>query len=138
MSSQQDHIDCARAAVSIVSAVAGCGTVSYAEVVCRMASGSADAGMRADIDDFIETTSAALRSEGGARAGKTVLILSPAEPPIQTCGTVYCLADADINRADVKDAIMHTGYRLRQPLQFEEFGAGTRITALLETLGAPI
>ncbi|KUH85582.1 MULTISPECIES: acetaldehyde dehydrogenase (acetylating) [unclassified Mycobacterium] len=147
-----------QATVPIVSAVAQAGIVSYAEIVSSISSKSAGAGTRANIDEFTETTSAALVSVGGARRGKAVMILNPADPPILMRNTVYCLIDGDTDHAAVEGSIEAMvakvngyvpGYRLKQRVQFETFTAdnplyipetgkftGTRVTAMLEVTGA--
>ncbi|MGV0039977.1 acetaldehyde dehydrogenase (acetylating) [Mycobacterium colombiense] len=147
-----------QATVPIVSAVAQAGIVSYAEIVSSISSKSAGPGTRANIDEFTETTSAALVSVGGARRGKAVMILNPADPPILMRNTVYCLIDGDADHAaieaSVEDMVAKVngyvpGYRLKQRVQFETFTAdnplyipetgkfsGTRVTAMLEVTGA--
>jgi acetaldehyde dehydrogenase len=148
----------AQATVPIVAAVARSGIVSYAEIVCAVASQSAGPGTRVGIDEFLDITSAALREVGGARRGKAVLLLSPADPPVLMRSTVYCLVDGDTDRDAVENDIVEMvervsryvpGYRLKQRVQFEAFGAdrplyipetgtftGTRVTVMLEVTGA--
>jgi len=147
-----------QATVPIVSAVSRVGIVSYAEIVSSISSRSAGPGTRANIDEFTETTSAALQSVGGAQRGKAVMILNPAEPPILMRNTVYCLVDGDVSHdaieASVEEVVAQVnayvpGYRLKQRVQFETFGSvnplyipetgkfiGTRVTAMLEVTGA--
>ncbi|WP_100521034.1 acetaldehyde dehydrogenase (acetylating) [Mycobacteroides abscessus] len=147
-----------QATVPIVAAVSACGIVSYAEIISSISSKSAGPGTRANIDEFTETTAAALQSVGGAQRGKAVMILNPADPPILMRNTVYCLVDGDTDRAAVEQSILDTvervnayvpGYRLKQRVQFEEFTAenplyipetgkfsGTRVTVMLEVTGA--
>lgn len=55
-----------QATVPIVAAVGAVGLVSYAEIVSSISSKSAGPGTRASLDEFTETTAAALRSVGGA------------------------------------------------------------------------
>jgi acetaldehyde dehydrogenase len=147
-----------QATVPIVAAVAQSGIVSYAEIVSSISAKSAGPGTRANIDEFTETTSAALQVVGGARRGKAVMILNPADPPILMRNTVYCLVDGDADRRRIEDDVAAMvekvnayvpGYRLKQRVQFETFSAdnplyipetgkftGTRVTALLEVTGA--
>lgn len=146
-----------QATVPIVSAVASVGIVSYAEIVSSISSKSAGPGTRANIDEFIETTTAAVQSVGGAQRAKTVMILNPADPPVMMRNTVYCLVDGDTDHSAIEESVAAMvdrvngyvpGYRLRQRLQFETFTAqnplhipetgkfaGTRVTALLEVTG---
>ncbi|OBF81261.1 acetaldehyde dehydrogenase (acetylating) [Mycobacterium sp. 852002-51163_SCH5372311] len=147
-----------QATVPIVAAVAQSGIVSYAEIVSSISSKSAGPGTRANIDEFIETTATALHVVGGARRGKAVMILNPAEPPVLTRNTVYCLVDGDADHqrieTDVLDMVDEVrayvpGYRLKQRVQFETFTTqsplyipetgkftGTRVTVMLEVAGA--
>ncbi|MEB4211401.1 hypothetical protein OQ789_20450 [Mycobacterium sp. 94-17] len=143
-----------QATVPIVAAVSSAGILPYAEVVSSISAKSAGPEMRANIDDFLETTEAALQVVGGAQRGKAVMILSPADPPAPMRHTVYCLVDGDADHRSIEQAIFEMvdrvatyapGYRLRQDVQFEVFGPdhplyipetgkfiGTRVTALLE------
>lgn len=150
-----------QATVPIVAAVSAVGIVSYAEIVSSISSRSAGPGTRANIDEFIETTSAAIQSVGGAQRGKAVMILNPADPPILMRNTVYCLVPDSGGAPDpgaIEDAILEMvahvnayvpGYQLKQRVQFETFTAdaplhipetgkftGTRVTAMLEVAGA--
>ena len=147
-----------QATVPIVAAVHRSAFVSYAEIVSSMSSKSAGPGTRANIDEFIETTSTALRVVGGAQRSKTVMILNPADPPILMRNTVYCLVEGDCDHAAIDASITATvnevqryvpGYKLKQPVQFESFDAdnplhipetgkfiGTRVTAMLQVTGA--
>lgn len=147
-----------QATVPIVAAVAQSGIVSYAEIVSSISSKSAGPGTRANIDEFTETTAAALQVVGGARRGKAMMILNPADPPVMMRNTVYCLIDGDTDRQRIETDVLSMvervksyvpGYRLKQRIQFEAFGAdnplhipetgkfiGTRVTVLLEVTGA--
>lgn len=147
-----------QATVPIVSAVVQVGIVSYAEVVSSISARSAGPGTRANIDEFIETTTAALQSVGGAQRAKTVMVINPADPPVLMRNTIYCLVDGDTDHAAIQEAITKMvarvgeyvpGYRLKQEVQFETFPshsplyipetgkfAGTRVTVMLEVTGA--
>lgn len=147
-----------QATVPIVAAISRVGIVAYAEIVSSISSRSAGPGTRANIDEFTETTSAALQSVGGAQRGKAMMILNPADPPVLMRNTVYCLVDADARHDAIEASIdeivsqVHAyvpGYRLKQRVQFETFTAddplyipetgkfiGTRVTAMLEVAGA--
>ncbi|MEV6381893.1 acetaldehyde dehydrogenase (acetylating) [Streptomyces sp. NPDC051773] len=115
-----------QATIPIVHAVARVTPVPYAEIVASIASKSAGPGTRANIDEFTETTSAAIEAVGGAARGKAIIVLNPAEPPLIMRDTVFCLigeADHDAIRASVKDMAAEVvkyvpGYRLKQDVQF--------------------
>ncbi len=120
-----------QATIPIVAAVASVATVHYAEIIASIASKSAGPGTRANIDEFTETTSRAIESVGGAGKGKAIIILNPAEPPMIMRDTVFVLCSG-ANRAVIERAITERiaqvqtyapGYRLKQTVQFSDFGA---------------
>ncbi|MDZ4078475.1 acetaldehyde dehydrogenase (acetylating) [Hydrocarboniphaga sp.] len=116
-----------QATIPIVAAVSRVAKVHYAEIVASISSKSAGPGTRANIDEFTETTRAAIEKLGGAERGKAIIILNPAEPPMIMRDTVLVLSElADqaaveqsIERmiADVKAYV--PGYRLKQRVQFD-------------------
>ena len=59
-----------QATIPIVNAVSRVTEVQYAEIVASIASKSAGPGTRANIDEFTETTSAAIVQVGGAKRGR--------------------------------------------------------------------
>ena len=119
-----------QATIPIVAAVNRVTPVHYGEIIASIASKSAGPGTRANIDEFTETTSEAIRHVGGARRGKAIIILNPAEPPLIMRDTVYCLtddADQDAIAASVAEMVAEVqsyvpGYRLKQAVQFERIG----------------
>ncbi|WP_405975911.1 acetaldehyde dehydrogenase (acetylating) [Streptomyces sp. NBC_00988] len=127
-----------QATIPIVHAVSRITPVPYAEIVASIASKSAGPGTRANIDEFTETTSAAIEKVGGARRGKAIIVLNPAEPPLIMRDTVYCLigdADQEQIRASVEgmvDAVAEyvPGYRLKQQVQFTPIPAGDPVHTL--------
>jgi acetaldehyde dehydrogenase len=124
-----------QATIPIVAAVAGVATVHYAEIVASIASKSAGPGTRANIDEFTETTSRGIVEVGGAAAGKAIIVLNPAEPPMIMRDTVFVLSSG-ADEATIEAAIeamvakVHAyvpGYRLKQKVQFERFGANNPV-----------
>ncbi|WP_460062923.1 acetaldehyde dehydrogenase (acetylating) [Streptomyces sp. YKOK-I1] len=128
-----------QATIPIVHAVSRITPVPYAEIVASIASKSAGPGTRANIDEFTETTSGAIERVGGARRGKAIIVLNPAEPPLIMRDTVYCLigdADHDAIRASVEEMVAAVaeyvpGYRLKQRVQFTPVPAGDPVHTLL-------
>jgi acetaldehyde dehydrogenase len=147
-----------QATIPIVAAVNRVSPVFYGEIVASIASKSAGPGTRANIDEFTETTSKAIEVVGGARRGKAVMILNPAEPPLIMRDTVYCLcegADEGAIRISIEQMVAEVqsyvpGYRLKQAVQFERIGhnerlfipemgeafAGLKVSVFLEVEGA--
>jgi acetaldehyde dehydrogenase len=124
-----------QATIPIVAAVSSVSTVHYAEIVASIASKSAGPGTRANIDEFTETTSLAIETVGGAAKGKAIIILNPAEPPMMMRDTVLTLSSG-ADEAEIEAAVVAMvakvnayvpGYRLKQKVQFERFGANNPV-----------
>jgi acetaldehyde dehydrogenase len=124
-----------QATIPIVAAVSQITPVHYAEIVASIASKSAGPGTRANIDEFTETTSKAIETLGGARRGKAIIILNPADPPLIMRDTVLMLAEPADEQAierSITEMIASVqqyvpGYRLKQRIQFERLGPGQAI-----------
>jgi acetaldehyde dehydrogenase len=82
----------AQATVPIVKALADVRPVEYAEIVSTVASRSAGPGTRQNIDEFTVATARSLERLGGARRGKAIMLLNPADPPIMMRNTIYAEA----------------------------------------------
>jgi acetaldehyde dehydrogenase len=125
-----------QATIPIVAAISKVGSVHYAEIVASIASKSAGPGTRANIDEFTETTSKGLEVVGGARHGKAIIVLNPAEPPLMMRNTVFTLsegADEEAIEKSVSEMVANVqtyvpGYRLKQKLQFERFGSNNPLS----------
>lgn len=146
-----------QATIPMVAAVAAVTDVYYAEIVASVSSRSAGPGTRANIDEFTETTALALQSVGGARRGKAIIILNPAEPPLMMRDTVFCLTPPS-DRQAITEAVVAMvakvqeyvpGYRLKQDIQFETIApadahlyrdlgpqGGLKVSIFLEVEGA--
>jgi acetaldehyde dehydrogenase len=122
-----------QATVPMVSAVSSVVPVPYAEIVASVSSRSAGPGTRANIDEFTETTAAAVEVVGGAERGKAIIILNPVEPPLMMRNTVFCAIPADAAEpGGLQDRILESihgmvrtvqeyvpGYHLRADPQFD-------------------
>jgi acetaldehyde dehydrogenase len=149
MATNVNMITCGgQATIPIVHAVSRITDVSYAEIVASIASRSAGPGTRANIDEFTETTSHAIRTVGGAAHGKAIIILNPAEPPMIMRDTVFCAIPAEADRDAISDSIDRMvsdvqayvpGYRLVAEPQFDDPQKGWdgrgRVSVFLEVRG---
>jgi acetaldehyde dehydrogenase len=137
-----------QATIPIVHAVARVVPVDYAEIVATVASWSAGPGTRHNIDEFTRTTRDAITVLGGARQGKAIIILNPAEPPLIMRDTIYCSLPPGTDTTRVEESIVAMvsevqtyvpGYRLRMAPQFDtRFDAQGRgrVTVFIEVEGA--
>jgi len=138
-----------QATIPIVNAVSRVTPVAYAEIVSTVASASAGPGTRQNIDEFTFTTARGLEVLGGAEAGKALIILNPADPPILMRNTIYVLPKGDFDEVAVSTSIETMvaelqsyvpGYRMKGTPVFDDAsapsGGGRVITVLLEVEGA--
>ncbi len=71
--------------------------IEYMEVASSIASRSAGPATRANLDEYIETTEEALQRFSGATRTKAILIMNPANPPIDMQTTIYAkVANPDL------------------------------------------
>jgi acetaldehyde dehydrogenase len=137
-----------QATIPIVHAVSSVVPVAYAEIVASIASRSAGPGTRANIDEFTETTAAAIEQVGGAARGKAIIILNPVTPPMIMRDTVFCAIPADADTAAVTASIEKRvaevqeyvpGYTLRAEPQYDEsrdaWNGMARVAVFLEVRG---
>jgi acetaldehyde dehydrogenase len=125
-----------QATIPMVRAVSQVATVHYAEIVASISRKSAGPGTRANIDEFTETTSRAIEVVGGARKGKAIIILNPAEPPLLMRDTVYTLSAGGSEEAieasvqEMAAAVQRyvPGYRLKQRVQFDRIPAAAPLS----------
>lgn len=130
-----------QATIPMVNAISRVVPVEYAEIVATVASKSAGPGTRANIDEFTRTTAKAIEQVGGAKKGKAIIILNPAEPPIIMRDTVYALVEHDGKEKEITQSVKEMvkevqkyvpGYRLRGTPQFD----GRKVSIFLEVEGA--
>jgi len=129
-----------QATIPIVYAVSRIQPVDYAEIVATVSSKSAGPGTRKNIDEFTRTTASAVEQVGGAKEGKAIIILNPAEPPLIMRDTVHCLTEGEPDQEKITTSI-HTmiaevqkyvpGYRLVNGPVFD----GNRVSVYLEIEG---
>jgi acetaldehyde dehydrogenase (acetylating) len=145
-----DHLDAeninlitcgGQATIPIVHAIHQVQPVDYAEIVATISSKSAGPGTRANINEFTQTTSRGIEEVGGAKKGKAIIILNPAEPPILMRDTVHVLVEGEAKQEEITASIraMETkvqayvpGYRIRQEPIFD----GSSVTVFIEVEGA--
>jgi acetaldehyde dehydrogenase len=139
-----------QATIPLVYAVSRVAPVAYAEIVSTIASLSAGPGTRQNIDKFTFTTARGLEVIGGAKRGKAIIILNPADPPILMRNTIYTLLDSeDVDRQAISASVVAMvetvqayvpGYRLKNEPVFElrdtPDGRKTLVVILLEVTGA--
>ncbi len=134
-----------QATIPIVHAVSRAVQVDYAEIVATVASRSAGPGTRNNIDEFTRTTAHAVEVLGGARRGKALIILNPADPPLLMRDTIFCSlppdADAEKVERSVREMVASVqsyvpGYRLRSSPLFDEVGGLRRVSVFIEVEGA--
>lgn len=146
--SQEDDLNMVtcggQATVPIIAAIQRVMPVSYGEIVASIASKAAGPGTRANIDEFTETTSKAIVKVGGAKSGKAIIVLNPADPPVMMQNTIFAevegVCDAEKQeeiRASIQDMVASIqqyvpGYRLKVPSLFED----NRVTTIIQVEGA--
>lgn len=129
-----------QATIPMVYAVSRVQGVEYAEIVATVSSKSAGPGTRKNIDEFTRTTAGAIEKIGGAKTGKAIIILNPAEPPMIMRDTVHCLVKGDPDQDAITKSIHQMieevqkyvpGYRLVNGPVFD----GSRVSVFLEVEG---
>ena len=129
-----------QATIPMVAAVSRVQPVSYGEIVATVSSRSAGPGTRKNIDEFTRTTAGAIEKVGGAKKGKAIIIINPAEPPLIMRDTVHCLLDAEPDQAAITKSIHEMieqvqkyvpGYKLVNGPVFD----GKRVSVFLEVEG---
>jgi len=138
-----------QATIPMVNAVSRVVPVEYAEIVATVASASAGPGTRQNIDEFTHTTSSAVEVIGGAKRGKAIMVLNPADPPMIMRDTIFCSIPTDADRDAIAESINRMaadvatyvpGYRMLQEPQFDApsqtNGGMARVSIFVEVEGA--
>lgn len=113
--------------------------IEYIEVVSSIASKSAGPATRLNLDEYVETTEAALKSFCHCRKTKTILILNPSEPAVNMQTTISAkvrTADLNLVRPAVEEMVSRIqryvpGYQLLVPPVFEN----NRIVTMVKVTG---
>ena len=129
-----------QATIPMVAAVSRVQPVKYGEIVATVSSKSAGPGTRKNIDEFTRTTAGAIEKVGGAKVGKAIIIINPAEPPLIMRDTVHCLTEGEPDQARIIESIQAMvkevqkyvpGYRIVNGPVFD----GNRVSIYLEVEG---
>lgn len=94
-----------QATVPIVAAISRVQTVDYAEIIATASSRSIGPGTRKNIDEFTRTTAGAIERVGGARRGKAIIIVNPAEPPLMMRDTIHVLTETAPDEAAIRASV---------------------------------
>jgi acetaldehyde/propanal dehydrogenase len=129
-----------QATIPMVAAVSRVQAVTYGEIVATVSSKSVGPGTRKNIDEFTRTTAGAVEKVGGAKKGKAIIVINPAEPPLMMRDTVHCLTEDEPDQAAITASIHQMlaevqkyvpGYRLVNGPVFD----GKRVSVFLEVEG---
>ena len=129
-----------QATIPMVAAISRVQPVAYGEIIATVSSKSAGPGTRKNIDEFTRTTAGAVEKVGGAKQGKAIIIINPAEPPLIMRDTVHCLTEDEPDQAAITASIQTMlaevqkyvpGYTLVNGPVFD----GKRVSVFLEVRG---
>ncbi|KVH75638.1 MULTISPECIES: acetaldehyde dehydrogenase (acetylating) [Burkholderia] len=129
-----------QATIPMVRAVSRVQPVAYGEIVATVSSRSVGPGTRKNIDEFTRTTAAAVAQVGGAQAGKAIIVINPADPPLIMRDTVHCLTESAPDEARIVESVHAMiadvqryvpGYRIVNGPVFD----GNRVSIYLEVEG---
>jgi len=129
-----------QATIPLVAAVSRVQAVSYGEIVATVSSKSAGPGTRKNIDEFTRTTASGIEKVGGAAAGKAIIVINPAEPPLIMRDTVHCLTVDEPDQEAITRSVLEMikevqkyvpGYILKNGPVFD----GKRVSIYMEVEG---
>ena len=129
-----------QATIPMVAAVSRVQPVEYAEIVATVASKSVGPGTRQNIDEFTRTTAGAVERVGGAKRGKAIIIINPAEPPLMMRDTIHCLTEGEPDQEGITRSVQEMirevqryvpGYTLKNGPVFD----GRRVSTYVEVQG---
>jgi acetaldehyde/propanal dehydrogenase len=94
-----------QATIPMVYAVSRVQAVEYGEIVATVSSRSVGPGTRKNIDEFTRTTAGAVEKVGGARRGKAIIVINPADPPLIMRDTIHCLTVDTPKAAEIEESV---------------------------------
>ncbi|WP_068676439.1 acetaldehyde dehydrogenase (acetylating) [Oceanobacillus sp. Castelsardo] len=131
-----------QATIPIINAINQVAPVEYGEIVATISSKSAGPGTRANIDEFTETTAKGIEQVGGAKKGKAIIILNPAEPAIMMRDTVHAIVEpSSFDEKAITESVVKMGEKVQSyvpgyKLRTEPIFDGNKVTVFLEIEGA--
>lgn len=129
-----------QATIPMVAAVSRVQPVEYGEIVATVSSGSVGPGTRQNIDEFTRTTAGAVERIGGAKRGKAIIVINPAEPPLMMRDTIHCLTEGEPDQAAIRASVLEMvrevqryvpGYKLVNGPVFD----GRQVSVFIEVEG---
>ena len=129
-----------QATIPMVYAVSRVQPVKYGEIVATVASRSVGPGTRKNIDEFTRTTAEGVQKVGGAKEGKAIIVINPAEPPLIMRDTIHCLTEDAPKQDEITQSVHEMvrevqkyvpGYTLKNGPVFD----GNRVTVFMEVAG---
>lgn len=129
-----------QATIPMVAAISRVQPVNYGEIIATVSTKSVGPGTRKNIDEFTRTTAGAIEKVGGAKQGKAIIIINPAEPPLMMRDTVHCLVEGEPDQAAITESVHAMikevqkyvpGYKLVNGPVFD----GNRVSIFLEVEG---
>ncbi|BBB27583.1 acetaldehyde dehydrogenase (acetylating) [Amphritea japonica] len=129
-----------QATIPMVAAVSRVQEVEYGEIVATVSSRSVGPGTRQNIDEFTRTTSGAVEKVGGAKKGKAIIIINPAEPPLMMRDTIHCQTTDTPDQAAITESVQQMvkevqkyvpGYKLVNGPVFD----GNKVSVFMEVEG---
>jgi acetaldehyde/propanal dehydrogenase len=129
-----------QATIPMVHAVSRVQEVEYGEIIATVSSKSAGPGTRKNIDEFTRTTAKGVELIGGAKRGKAIIIINPAEPPLIMRDTIHCLTKDEPRKSEIEASVRAMvaevqkyvpGYTLKNGPVFD----GNRVSVFMEVEG---
>jgi len=129
-----------QATIPMVAAVSRVQEVEYGEIVATVSSRSVGPGTRQNIDEFTSTTSGAVSAVGGAKTGKAIIIINPAEPSLMMRDTIHCLTTDTPDEVAITESVHEMvkevqkyvpGYKLQNGPVFD----GNKVSVFMEVEG---